>query len=45
MEELIYFGDHIRTRLTACATADFIVKVPNSHGHLMITRDQKIRIG
>jgi putative spermidine/putrescine transport system ATP-binding protein len=45
VEELIYLGDHIRTRLSVCATSEFIVKVPNSHGHLMVTRDQKIRIG
>ena len=30
VEELIYHGDHIRTRLTVCKNVDFIVKIPNS---------------
>ncbi|MCZ6724108.1 MAG: ABC transporter ATP-binding protein, partial [Gammaproteobacteria bacterium] len=35
-EELIYLGDHIRTRFTVCGHDDFIVKIPNSadHAHL-----------
>ena len=33
VEELIYLGDHIRTRLTVAGHDDFIVKVPNTHSH------------
>ena len=32
-KELIYLGDHIRTRLTVAGHDDFIVKVPNTHAH------------
>jgi putative spermidine/putrescine transport system ATP-binding protein len=36
-EELIYLGDHIRTRFTVLGHDDFIVKIPNSadHAHLV----------
>ena len=30
VEELIYMGDHIRTRMSVCGRDDFIVKVPNA---------------
>ncbi len=30
IEELIYLGDHIRTRMSVCGRDDFIVKVPNA---------------
>ena len=30
VEELIYLGDHIRTRMSVCGRDDFIVKVPNA---------------
>ncbi len=33
VQELIYLGDHIRCRLTVSGHDDFIVKVPNAHGH------------
>ena len=33
VEELIYLGDHIRTRLSVAGHDDFIVKVPNTHAH------------
>ena len=33
VEELIYLGDHIRTRLTVAGHDDFIVKVPNTNAH------------
>ena len=33
VEELIYLGDHIRTRLTVAGHDDFIVKVPNTHSN------------
>ena len=31
VKELIYLGDHIRTRLEICGNDQFIVKVPNSY--------------
>ena len=30
VEELIYLGDHIRTRMVVCGDNEFIVKIPNS---------------
>ena len=30
VKELIYLGDHIRTRISVCGCDDFIVKVPNA---------------
>ncbi len=43
--ELIYLGDHIRTRVSVCGNNDFIVKVPNSQVHSMLEKGQKIRVG
>ena len=34
VEELIYLGDHMRTRVNLCGHDDFIIKVPNSSGHV-----------
>jgi len=31
--ELIYLGDHIRCRMKVLGNEDFVVKVPNAHGH------------
>ena len=31
IKELIYLGDHIRTRVEICGNDQFIVKVPNSY--------------
>jgi putative spermidine/putrescine transport system ATP-binding protein len=45
VRELIYLGDHIRTRVNVCGNDEFIIKVPNSQGHLVVNTDQKIKIG
>lgn len=45
VEELIYLGDHIRTRMSVCGNDEFIVKVPNSQGHLIIEKGQQIQVG
>jgi len=45
VRELIYLGDHIRTRVNVCGNNDFIIKVPNSYGHLVMNRDHKIKVG
>ena len=33
VEELIYLGDHVRTRVKVCGNDQFIVKIPNSSDH------------
>jgi putative spermidine/putrescine transport system ATP-binding protein len=45
VEELIYLGDHIRTRVSTCGDDEFIVKVPNSHAHASLDRGQKVKVG
>jgi len=45
VKELIYLGDHIRTRVNVCGNEEFIIKVPNSYGHLVVNKDQKIKVG
>ncbi len=45
IEELVYLGDHIRCRVKVCGSDEFIVKVPNSDGHLVVNRGQKIQLG
>jgi len=44
-EELIYLGDHIRTRFTVCGHDDFIVKIPNSAAHAHLREGETVRIG
>ncbi len=45
VEELIYLGDHIRTRLNICGHDDFIVKVPNASGHAPLVEGSPITVG
>jgi putative spermidine/putrescine transport system ATP-binding protein len=45
VEELIYHGDHTRTRVRACGCEDFVIKVPNSAGRLHLRAGELIRIG
>ena len=44
-EELIYLGDHIRTRFTVCGHDDFIVKIPNSAAHAQLREGDTLKIG
>ncbi len=44
-EELIYLGDHIRTRFTVCGHDDFIVKIPNSAQHAHLREGDTVNIG
>ncbi|MGD2171872.1 MAG: ABC transporter ATP-binding protein [Gammaproteobacteria bacterium] len=44
-EELIYLGDHIRTRFTVCGHDDFIVKIPNSAEHAHLREGDTVNIG
>ncbi|MBX2870117.1 MAG: ABC transporter ATP-binding protein [Acidiferrobacterales bacterium] len=45
VEELIYLGDHIRTRVTVCGHDDFIVKIPNSSEHASLHVGDDITVG
>lgn len=45
VEELIYLGDHIRSRLSVCGRNDFIMKVPNSSDHHAMSVGQTLRVG
>ncbi len=44
VKELIYLGDHIRTRLEICGNEQFIVKVPNSHMGLKLSEGSKVKV-
>jgi putative spermidine/putrescine transport system ATP-binding protein len=43
--ELIYLGDHIRTRMQVCGHDDFIVKIPNSALHAQLSEGDTVNIG
>lgn len=45
IKELIYLGDHIRTRMQVADNSDFIVKVPNSASHKPLAEGKKVRVG
>ena len=45
VEELIFHGDHLRTRLNVCGHSNFIVKVPNSTGHQEIRTGDSVKVG
>ena len=45
VEELIYLGDHIRTRFSVCGHDDFIVKIPNSAQHAQLHKGANAEIG
>ena len=45
IEELIYLGDHIRTRMTVAGHDDFIVKIPNTYGHEPLSEGTAATIG
>ena len=45
VRELIYLGDHIRTRALVAGNEEFIIKVPNAHGQAHLKEGQAIRIG
>ena len=44
-EELIYLGDHIRTRFTVLGHDDFICKIPNSAGLINLQEGDSVSIG
>ena len=45
VKELIYLGDHIRTRISVCGCDDFIVKVPNASKPSDLHPGRKIPLG
>jgi putative spermidine/putrescine transport system ATP-binding protein len=45
IEELIYLGDHVRTRLTVAGQSDFIVKIPNTTERPALKEGMKVKIG
>jgi putative spermidine/putrescine transport system ATP-binding protein len=45
VEELIYLGDHIRTRLSVCGHDDFIVKLPNKPMHKGLGKGNRVKLG
>ena len=44
VKELIYLGDHIRTRVEVCGNDQFIVKVPNSHMGLKLSEGNSVKL-
>ncbi len=45
VRELIYLGDHIRTRINLAGNDEFIVKVPNAQGHVVTSEGGTVRVG
>jgi putative spermidine/putrescine transport system ATP-binding protein len=45
IEELIYHGDHVRTRLSVAGQENFIVKVPNKSGHKGLVAGTRVKVG
>ena len=45
VQELIYLGDHIRTRMTVCGHDEFIVKIPNSTDNRHLNEGDSVRVG
>jgi len=45
VEELIYLGDHIRTRVALCGHDDFIVKIPNSSKQAGLREGESAKFG
>ena len=45
IRELIYLGDHIRTRASVCGQDDFIVKIPNASHHAQLQEGAIAKFG
>ena len=45
VEELIYLGDHVRTRVNVCGNDEFIVKIPNAQGYRIVKKGCQIQLG
>lgn len=45
VQELIYLGDHIRTRVSVSGNNDFVVKIPNAAGHATLNTGEEVTLG
>ncbi|MBD3894464.1 ABC transporter ATP-binding protein [Halomonas sp. ML-15] len=45
VQEVIYLGDHLRTRLSVCGNDEFILKTPNAQGFGVMRPGQQIQVG
>lgn len=45
VEEVIYMGDHLRTRINVAGNREFVVKTPNASGVRPHKRNDRIRVG
>jgi putative spermidine/putrescine transport system ATP-binding protein len=45
VHELIYLGDHIRSRVVVSGNEEFVVKIPNSHEHSQLRENQEVQVG
>jgi len=45
VEELIYLGDHIRTRVNICGTRNFVIKIPNAPGQGAVDQGATVTVG
>jgi putative spermidine/putrescine transport system ATP-binding protein len=45
VRELIYLGDHIRTRIAVCGHEDFVVKLPNAEDNRGVAVGQAVKVG
>ena len=45
VQEVIYLGDHLRTRVSVCGNEDFILKTPNAQGFGVMRPGQQIQVG
>ncbi|TWB46996.1 putative spermidine/putrescine transport system ATP-binding protein [Bradyrhizobium sacchari] len=43
--EVIYLGDHVRTRVSLCGHDDFVIKLPNSEGLVQLEPGAAITVG
>ena len=45
VDDIAFLGDHLRVRLTACGSSEFVIKIPNTVGHGAILENDRVRIG
>ena len=43
--EVIYLGDHLRTRVAVCGSDEFIIKTPNAEGYPPLRPGQTLQVG
>jgi putative spermidine/putrescine transport system ATP-binding protein len=45
VRELIYLGDHIRTRVRLCGNDEFVIKIPNASNHASLSVGETVKVG